>query len=121
MSNLTRRNAIAGAGAGLLILKPKTAFGRQANSAVQFGTIGTGGPGTNVTEMMVSDRARLTAVCDIFPDRIDRAPTRIAAAANVPATKDDKAAARSTLTSMLVAWWWTKKRDVTWAEMMRPA
>jgi hypothetical protein len=68
MSNLTRRNAIAGAGAGLLILKPKTAFGSQANSAVQFGTIGTGGPGTNVTKMMVK-RSRAT-------DRGQRHPPR---------------------------------------------
>ena len=44
-SKLTRRGALAGAAANLLIVKPHTAFGTQANSAVAFGIIGTGGRG----------------------------------------------------------------------------
>ena len=75
---LTRREALAGAGANVLIVKPETAFGSQANSAVAFGIIGTGGRGKYVGSIMAKDpRARLAAICDIFPDRIDEAKTRV--------------------------------------------
>ena len=67
-----------------MIVKPETAFGYQANSKVSFGVIGTGGRGIYVGSHMTRDaNARLAAICDIFPDRIDhgqdpdsRAPTR---------------------------------------------
>jgi predicted dehydrogenase len=78
MAQLTRRRALGGAAAGFLIVKPGTAFGSQANSAVTFGVIGTGGRGTYVGGHMAADpRTRITAVCDIFPDRIDAAKTQI--------------------------------------------
>jgi predicted dehydrogenase len=65
-----------------MILKPGIAFGSQANSAVAFGIIGTGGRGRYVGSHMARDpRARLTAVCDLFPDRIDKAKTEIPGAA----------------------------------------
>lgn len=83
MTKLTRREALAGVGGGLRIVKPKAAFGTQANSAVLFGTIGTGGRGVYVTDLMSRDpSARLAAVCDIFPERIDRVKTRVPAAVN---------------------------------------
>lgn len=82
MANLTRRQALAGAAANLLILKPEIAFGSQANSAVSFGIIGAGGRGRYVGGHMARDpRARLTALCDRFPDRIDKAQTEIPGAA----------------------------------------
>ena len=82
MTKLTRRQALAGAAANLMILKPGIAFGSQANSAVSFGIIGTGGRGRYVGGHMARDpRARLTAICDIFPDRIDLAKTEIPEAA----------------------------------------
>ena len=63
MATLTRREALAGAAANLMILKPGIAFGSQANSAVAFGIIGTGGRGRYVGSHMARDpRARLTAV-----------------------------------------------------------
>jgi predicted dehydrogenase len=78
MSEFTRRSALAGVAANLLILDPKTAFGSQANSAVSFGVIGTGGRGTLVgTLMSKNSQGRLAAICDIFPDRIDAAKTHI--------------------------------------------
>src|SRR5579863_502613 len=92
VSNLTRRQALAGAAANLMILKPGIAFGYQANSAVSFGIIGAGGRGRYVGGHMARDpRARLTAICDIFPDRIDLAKTQIpgAAAAHSFATHED--------------------------------
>jgi len=86
MAQLTRRQALAGAAANLMILKPATAFGSQANSAVSFGVIGTGGRGRYVGGHMTRDpRARLTAICDIFPDRIDLAKTELPGAASAKA------------------------------------
>ncbi len=83
MATLTRRQALAGAAANLMILKPGIAFGSQANSAVSFGIIGAGGRGRYVGGHMARDpRARLTAVCDLFPDRIDKAKTEIPGAAS---------------------------------------
>ncbi len=77
MSGLTRRDALSGAGV-FTILKPATAFGAQANSAVSFGVIGTGGRGTYVGTHMAHDpNAHLTAICDLFPDRIDQAKTKL--------------------------------------------
>ncbi|MGO4884807.1 MAG: Gfo/Idh/MocA family protein [Bryobacteraceae bacterium] len=82
MATLTRRQALAGATANLLIVKPRIAFGSQANSAVSFGIIGTGRRGRYVGGLMTHDpRARLAAICDLFPDRIDKAQTVIPAAA----------------------------------------
>jgi len=82
VATLTRRQALAGAAANLMILKPGIAFGSQANSTVSFGIIGTGGRGRYVGGHMARDpRARLTAVCDLFPDRIDKAKTEIPGAA----------------------------------------
>ena len=78
MSQISRRDALAKAAGGISILKASTAFGAQANSAVSFGIIGTGGRGTYVGTHMAHDpNARLTAICDIYPDRIDQAKTKI--------------------------------------------
>jgi len=86
MKEVTRRHAIT---AGLTIVTPAIAFGYQANSAVSFGIIGTGGRGRYVGGLMAKDsRARLAMICDLYPDRLDLAKTQIPGAANVPATKD---------------------------------
>ena len=52
MTNRTdpdRRDFVKTAAAGLLILKPATVFGSQANSAVEVGLIGCGGRGSGGT------------------------------------------------------------------------
>jgi predicted dehydrogenase len=78
MAAISRRRALTGAAANVMILKSGTAFGSQANSAVTFGIIGTGGRGRYVGGHMARDpRARVTALCDIFPDRIDLAKTQV--------------------------------------------
>jgi hypothetical protein len=51
----SRRHVLAGSAANLLIVKPETVFGSQANSAVSFGIIGTGGRGTYVGGHMAHD------------------------------------------------------------------
>ena len=86
MQTLSRRGALAGAAA---IISSRTALGSEANSAVSFGIIGTGGRGTYVGTVMTQDpRARLAAICDLYPDRIDMAKTKIPGADKVPAHRD---------------------------------
>jgi predicted dehydrogenase len=82
MSRIPRREAVG----GLLILNARTALGSDANSAVSFGIIGAGGRGRYVgTHMSKEPRARLAAICDVYPDRLDQARTAVPGA--------DKAAA----------------------------
>jgi myo-inositol 2-dehydrogenase / D-chiro-inositol 1-dehydrogenase len=57
--------------AGLLIVKPSTAFGYPANSAVRLGLLGCGNRGTAVaTSFAKNTTARITALADIFPDKL---------------------------------------------------
>jgi predicted dehydrogenase len=85
MSEITRRNALG----GLLIVSPATAFGSQANSKVVFGVIGTGGRGTYVGTHMANDaNAKLGAICDVFPDRLDQGKTKLPGGDKVPAYKN---------------------------------
>jgi myo-inositol 2-dehydrogenase/D-chiro-inositol 1-dehydrogenase len=59
------------ASAGLLIVKPSTAFGYQANSAVRLGLLGCGNRGTAVATSFVKNTpAHLVALADIFPDKL---------------------------------------------------
>jgi myo-inositol 2-dehydrogenase / D-chiro-inositol 1-dehydrogenase len=89
MAKLTRRDALMGATAGITIVKPQTAFTYQANSAVAFGIIGTGGRGRYDGTHMVNDgRTRLAAICDVYPDRIDLAKTQIPGADKATVYKD---------------------------------
>ena len=56
---------------GLLLLKPRTAFGYQANSAVRLGLLGCGNRGTAVaTSFSNSTTAQVVALADIFPDKL---------------------------------------------------
>lgn len=67
--SMTRRGAL---GAGLLILKPQTVFGSQANSTVEIGLSGCGGRGNMIGGMFKEYAgARLVALHDAFQDRLD--------------------------------------------------
>jgi len=70
--HLTRREVAA---AGLLLLKPATVFGYQANSAVTVGVIGYGGRGSYVTNncFAKNEYARITEVCDLLSEPRDAA------------------------------------------------
>jgi predicted dehydrogenase len=82
MSLQTRREIVTRAAGGFLLASSATAFGTKANSAVSLGIIGTGGRGQYVGGIFAKDpRVRLHSICDIFPDRIDAAKTKIPAAA----------------------------------------
>ena len=91
MTQISRRHAVAGMAANVTLLKPETVFGSQANSAVSFGIIGTGGRGRYVGTHMARDKnARLKAICDIYPDRIDLAKTEVPGADQARVYKDLK-------------------------------
>jgi predicted dehydrogenase len=62
----------AGAAAGLLILKPRTAFGFDANSAVRHGLLGCGNRGTHVaTSFSQNTTAQVVALADLFHDQLE--------------------------------------------------
>jgi myo-inositol 2-dehydrogenase / D-chiro-inositol 1-dehydrogenase len=71
---MNRRDFIqtgTGVASGLLLLKPKTVFGSEANSAVRLGLLGCGNRGTSVaTSFSKSTTAQVVALADIFPDNL---------------------------------------------------
>ncbi len=69
----------AAAAAGITLLKPLTAFGYQANSAIRHGLLGCGNRGTSVAESFSKNTAaQVVAIADLFPDNLaaGRAPFR---------------------------------------------
>jgi predicted dehydrogenase len=66
------------AAAGVTILKPRVAFGSQANSAVRLGLLGCGGRGRGVTSSFLEHTgAVVTALGDVFPDQLEAARQRL--------------------------------------------
>jgi predicted dehydrogenase len=68
-----RRAFLAGAtaAAGFMIVKPQLVRGAQANSAVRVGLLGCGGRGTvDATSIAINGGARITALADLFEDRL---------------------------------------------------
>jgi predicted dehydrogenase len=62
----------AQAASAMLLIKSKTAFGYQANSAVRHGLIGCGNRGTAVaTSFAQNTSAEIVALADIFQDQLD--------------------------------------------------
>ena len=77
----TRRQFVqtaSAAAAGWMIVNPQSVRGSQANSAITVGLIGSGGRGTYDAGVFVKDpRSRVTALCDLFDDRLDAAASRL--------------------------------------------
>ena len=72
---MNRRELIGGTAAtsGLLLLKPKTVFGYEANSAVHLALLGCGNRGTSVaTSFAKNTSARIVALADLFPDQLEK-------------------------------------------------
>jgi predicted dehydrogenase len=66
------------AAAGVTILKPRIAFGSQANSAVRLGLLGCGGRGRSVMSSFLEHTdAVLTAIGDAFPDQLESGKQRL--------------------------------------------
>jgi predicted dehydrogenase len=61
----------AATAAGFTLLKPLTAFGYAANSAVRHGLLGCGNRGSSVAQSFSKNTsAQLVAIADIFPDNL---------------------------------------------------
>src|ERR1043166_4081476 len=75
--NFLRSGAAAAAGT-FSIIAPQSVRGSQANSQVSVGLIGSGGRGSYDAGLVNADpRARITALCDKFPDQFERAQKTI--------------------------------------------
>ena len=73
-STVSRRSILAGAGA-FTIVAPSAVRGTQANSKISVGLIGVGNRGTyDATFVNAEPRARFTALCDIFEQKIAAGP-----------------------------------------------
>ncbi len=79
-SHLARRDFVkttAAAGAGLLIVPSAVAFGSTANSSPGLGVIGCGGRGNyDGGEFVKNTDARVTALMDLFDDRLESTRAR---------------------------------------------
>jgi predicted dehydrogenase len=70
---MNRRHFLEGAAAatGILVVKPATAFGYAANSAVRHGLLGCGSRGTSVaTSFAQNTTAQIVALGDLFADNL---------------------------------------------------
>ena len=79
-SSLSRRGFIGSASAAgaFSIVAPESVRGSQANSKVSVGLIGSGGRGSYDAKYVHSDpRARVTALCDVFDDRLEQSAKTI--------------------------------------------
>ena len=78
---VSRRNFLQGgtaAAATFTMMSPQSALTYQANSNVSVGLIGTGGRGSyDATITNADPRARVTALCDLFDDRIETGEQKI--------------------------------------------
>ncbi len=67
-----RRNFLKAATGGMLILKPETVFGSQANSTVEVGLVGCGGRGNWIAPFFPEyGGARVVAVADVRRDNLN--------------------------------------------------
>jgi myo-inositol 2-dehydrogenase/D-chiro-inositol 1-dehydrogenase len=67
----------AATAAGFTLLKPLTAFGYTANSAVRHGLLGCGNRGSSVAQSFSKNTtAQLVAIADLFPDNLAAGHTR---------------------------------------------
>lgn len=72
-----------------MVVASRTAFSYQANSAIGFGIIGTGGRGQYVGTLMTKGPgSRLAAICDKYADRIDAAKTKVPGADGAKSYRD---------------------------------
>jgi predicted dehydrogenase len=75
----TRRTLLRGGAASTFLIVPAAAVrGSQANSRLSVGLIGTGNRGSYDGAIVHADpRARITALCDLFDDQIEKAQAKI--------------------------------------------
>src|SRR3954463_15239779 len=75
MSELIDRRKVMKAAGGVLLLRPETVFGSQANSTIELGLVGCGGRGNWIAPLFTEHtNARFVAAADVIRARLD--PTR---------------------------------------------
>jgi predicted dehydrogenase len=68
--NPNRRKFLAKGTGGLLVLRPQTVFGSQANSAIEIGIVRAGGRGNWIADLFIEHvGARVVAIAEPFEDR----------------------------------------------------
>jgi len=73
-STAPRRRFLQGAAGSVLILRPETVFGSQANSAIEFGLIGCGGRGHYISDFFIEHTgSRVVALADAFESQLAKA------------------------------------------------
>src|SRR5438309_7255136 len=78
-----RKFAVGTAASSLLILKPRTVWSYQANSAVRLALLGCGSRGTTVAKSFANNTsARIVALGDIFQDQLEKAKSTFDGIAN---------------------------------------
>jgi myo-inositol 2-dehydrogenase/D-chiro-inositol 1-dehydrogenase len=93
----------AAAAGAFAIVKPEAVRGSQANSQISLGLIGVGGRGTYDATIVHSDpRARVTALCDLFDDRIEMGKQKIGVQ-NPAVYKDFEKLLASNVDAVLIA------------------
>jgi predicted dehydrogenase len=71
-TGVDRRNLFKAAAGGILLLKPETVFGAQANSTVELGLIGCGGRGNWLAPFFPEYAgARIVALADVVKSKLD--------------------------------------------------
>ena len=68
---VARRGLLKAAAGSVLLLRPETVFGSQANSAVELGLVGCGGRGNWITPLFIEHSgARFVAAADVIQSRL---------------------------------------------------
>jgi predicted dehydrogenase len=100
----TRRDFVrAGGSAAAMILPAQVVRGSQANSKISVGLIGCGNRGTYDAKITNGDpRARVTALCDLFQDRVENA-TRELKLENPATYKDFEKLLASDVDAVIIA------------------
>jgi myo-inositol 2-dehydrogenase / D-chiro-inositol 1-dehydrogenase len=72
-----RRTFLKSAAAGMMILKPETVFGSQANSSVEVGIVGCGGRGNWIAPFFPEyTGARIVALADVISENLESTRTK---------------------------------------------
>jgi predicted dehydrogenase len=105
--SVSRRDLLSGAGtaaAAFTIVAPQAVRGSQANSKISVGLIGSGGRGSYDASVFHADpRARVTALCDLFDDRIETAKQRIKITDQPAVYKDFERLLASNVDAVIIA------------------
>jgi predicted dehydrogenase len=106
--HVSRREILSTAGAtavaGYSIVQPQAVRGSQANSKISVGLIGSGGRGSYDGSVFHADpRARVTALCDVFDDRIETARQRIKITEQPAVFKDFEKLLASNVDAVIIA------------------